>query len=107
MNADRAHPIAWLGLEHTKGPGRCPPGHSLLIAQMAPVWSQERWDAPADAIGPEVAGMVSALLGEELRALMGSAEMRRVPVGGSFTFQMWLSRLSVRLPGSTRPSAGK
>jgi renalase len=67
LNADRGHPIAWLGLEHAKGAERCPPGYSLLIAQMAPGWSRERWEAPADAIGPEVAGMLSELLGEELR----------------------------------------
>jgi renalase len=67
LNADRAHPIAWLALEHAKGPERCPPGHSLLIAQMAPGWSSERWDDSADAIGPEVAAMVSELLGEDLR----------------------------------------
>jgi renalase len=66
VNADRGHPVAWLALEHTKGPDRCPPGHSLLIAQMAPGWSREHWDAPADAIGPTVAGLASALVGEDL-----------------------------------------
>jgi predicted NAD/FAD-dependent oxidoreductase len=66
VNADRAHPVAWLGLEHAKTPGRCPPGHSLLIAQMAPAWSLDRWDAPADVAAAEVAAMVGDLLGEDL-----------------------------------------
>jgi predicted NAD/FAD-dependent oxidoreductase len=67
LNADRAHPIAWLALEHAKGVERCPPGHSLLVAQMAPRWSLERWEAPTDEIAPEVAQLASELLGADLR----------------------------------------
>ena len=67
LNSDRAHPISWLGLEHIKGPQRCPPGHSLLIAQMAPRYSVERWDESADDLAPEVCELVSALLGLDLR----------------------------------------
>jgi hypothetical protein len=67
VNTDRRHPIAWLGLEHTKGPERCPPGQSLLIAQMAPQWSVEHYETPLEAMTPVVAGQVSALLGEDLR----------------------------------------
>ncbi|HWQ13457.1 MAG TPA: FAD-dependent oxidoreductase [Roseiflexaceae bacterium] len=68
VNADRAHPIAWLALEHAKGPERCPPGHSLLVAQMAPGWSEARWDAPTDAVAPEVARLAGELLGADLGA---------------------------------------
>lgn len=68
LNVDRAHPVAWLGLEHLKAPERCPPGHSLLVAQMAPGWSRERWDAPNDAIGRAAAALVSGLLGQALGA---------------------------------------
>lgn len=67
LNIDRAHPISWLGLEHAKGSGRCPPGHSLLVAQLAPGSSQERWEQPEGELAAEVAEMVSELLGEELR----------------------------------------
>jgi predicted NAD/FAD-dependent oxidoreductase len=34
---------------------------------MAARWSLERWGDPADVIGPEVAELVSELLGEDLR----------------------------------------
>jgi predicted NAD/FAD-dependent oxidoreductase len=66
VNADRAHPISWLALEHAKGPDRCPPGHSLLLAQMAAGWSRDQWEAPADALERLVAQQASALLGENL-----------------------------------------
>jgi renalase len=66
VNTDRAHPISWVALEHEKGPQRCPPGHALLIAQMGPAFSAERWDTPADALAPLVAGLVGDLLGEDL-----------------------------------------
>jgi len=68
LNVDRAHPIAWLAIEHAKGPERCPPGHSLLIAQMGARWSLEHWETPAEQLGHPVADLVGALLGEDLRA---------------------------------------
>ena len=66
VNNDRAHPIAWLALEHDKGPGRCPPGHGLLIAQMAPQFSVDHWETRAEDLSPIVAGHVGALIGQEL-----------------------------------------
>jgi renalase len=68
VNTDRAHPIAWLGLEHAKGPERCPPGHSLLLIQMAPAFSEAHWDAPVESLAPLTAGLAGALLGEDLGA---------------------------------------
>jgi renalase len=68
VNIDRAHSIAWLALEHTKAPERCPPGHSLLIAQMGARWSLEHWETPADELERLVAEHVGALLGEAGRA---------------------------------------
>ena len=68
VNIDRAHPIAWLALEHAKAPERCPPGHSLLIAQMAARWSLDHWETPADQLERLVADQVGALLGEDARA---------------------------------------
>jgi predicted NAD/FAD-dependent oxidoreductase len=67
VNSDRGHPISWLACEHDKGPARCPPDHSLLIAQMAPQFSRDAWELPAAQLGPVVAEQVSVLLGEDLR----------------------------------------
>lgn len=64
VNIDRAHPIAWLALEHTKGPRRCRPDHSLLIAQMGAVWSEAHWNVPAEALGAQAMQLAGDLLGE-------------------------------------------
>lgn len=66
INVDRQHPIAWLALEQTKGTERCPPGHSLLIAQMAGHFSTQQWDAPSDELATAVIDMAGMLLGEDL-----------------------------------------
>ena len=68
VNSDRAHPISWLALEHAKGAERCPPGHSLLIAQMAPQWSVDHYETPLEELTPLIADLTSALLGDELGA---------------------------------------
>lgn len=76
VNTDRAHPISWLACEHAK-PGRAPDGAGLMLAQMAPGWTEAQWEAlpkgtyrgddiPAPA--REVHALVGALLGEELGA---------------------------------------
>lgn len=72
LNIDRAHPIAWLALEHAKAPERCPPGHSLLMAQMSPRWSDEHWDATPAAAEQLVAPLVASLLGDGLGAPLWS-----------------------------------
>lgn len=66
INADRGHPIAWLALEHDKGPQRCPAGHSLIIAQMAPTFSLEHWDTPIEQIAGQVTALVGDVLAEDL-----------------------------------------
>ena len=76
LNSDRAHPISWLALEHSKAPERCPPGHSLIMAQMAPAWSTEHWDTPPDALQEQIAPLVAALLGDELGAPLWSDAQR-------------------------------
>jgi predicted NAD/FAD-dependent oxidoreductase len=68
VNTDRAHAVSWLALEHAKGPGRCPPGHSLLIAQMAARWSLEHWETPAGELERLVVEQVGTLLGEDAGA---------------------------------------
>lgn len=65
VNSDRGHPISWLALEHVKGPERCPPGRSLLIAQMAPRWSVEHWETPLARFAPTVLELVRTLLGDD------------------------------------------
>ncbi len=76
VNTDRAHAISWLALEHAKAPERCPPGHSLLIAQMAARWSLDHWETPADQLELLVADQVGALLGEDTRAPLWSDVQR-------------------------------
>lgn len=66
VNVDRQHPMAWLALEHTKGAARCPPGCSLLIAQMAGHFSMQQWETPADELAAAVIEIVSMALGEDL-----------------------------------------
>ncbi|MGQ9828032.1 MAG: NAD(P)/FAD-dependent oxidoreductase [Roseiflexus sp.] len=67
VNVDRQHPMAWLALEHTKGPERSPSGHSLLIAQIAGHFSLQHWDTPAEELASVVIEIVSMTLGEDLR----------------------------------------
>ena len=67
VNTDRAHPISWLGLEHKKGPERCPAGHSLLLPQMAAQFSLDHWETTPESLIPPVAEQVSELLGADLR----------------------------------------
>jgi len=67
VNTDKAHAISWLAWEHEKAPERVPEGAGLLIAQMAPQYSRDHWDIPADEIISEVANRVSTLLNEPLQ----------------------------------------
>ncbi|MBC8160328.1 MAG: FAD-dependent oxidoreductase, partial [Roseiflexaceae bacterium] len=66
LNSDRQHPISWLALEHAKGVERCPPGHSLLIAQMAAQWSSDNYELPLEQLAPQIATLAGELLGEDL-----------------------------------------
>jgi renalase len=66
VNTDKAHAISWLAWEHEKGPERVPKGAGLLIAQMAPQYSQDNWHTPDDQIISDVANQITALLGESL-----------------------------------------
>jgi predicted NAD/FAD-dependent oxidoreductase len=53
LNLDRAHPIAWLSYENDKE-GHVPAGQTVIIAQMAPSWTQTHYDTDQD----EVARMI-------------------------------------------------
>lgn len=65
VNSDRRHPISWLAYEHMK-PGRGMAGQGVVIVQMAPGWSRERWNDGSEALAQRVAEQASTLLGEEL-----------------------------------------
>ncbi|SFG56677.1 hypothetical protein SAMN04488063_2438 [Halopelagius inordinatus] len=64
VNADKEHEIGWLSREECKD-GHVPDGESLLVAQMSPEWSAERYAEPLDEVGPAAAGLVAELLGED------------------------------------------
>ncbi|WP_440989008.1 NAD(P)/FAD-dependent oxidoreductase [Haloarchaeobius baliensis] len=61
VDPDRAHPVGWLSREECK-PGHVPDGQSLLVVQMAPDWSVERYDEPLDSAADVVAELVADLL---------------------------------------------
>jgi len=63
VNADREHEVGWLAREECK-PGHVPDGESLLIAQMAPDWSAERFD-DEDAVAVDAARHAAALLDDD------------------------------------------
>lgn len=63
VNTDREHDIGWLSREECK-PGHVPDGESLLVVQMAPDWSLERYDEPAGRTADRVADLAADLLGE-------------------------------------------
>jgi renalase len=67
VNTDKAHAISWLAWEHEKAPERVPEGAGLLIAQMAPQYSRDHWDVPADEVISDVANCVSTLLNEPVQ----------------------------------------
>ena len=70
VNTDKAHPLSWLAWEHEKSPARIPPGCGLLIAQLAPQYSREHFETPAEALFPQVYRLITDLIGEELPAPM-------------------------------------
>jgi renalase len=66
VNTDKAHTISWLAWEHEKTPERVPEGAGLLIAQMAPQYSQDNWDKPDAELIDDVANRIAVLLDEPL-----------------------------------------
>jgi renalase len=66
VNTDKAHAISWLAWEHEKAPERVPEGAGLLIAQMAPQYSQDNWDKPDAELIDDVANRITVLLDEPL-----------------------------------------
>ena len=66
VNMDKTHAISWLAWEHEKSPERVPEQGGLLIAQMAPHYSRERWQVHAGEVIGDVAKRVAVLLDEPL-----------------------------------------
>src|SRR5439155_27242069 len=66
VNTDKAHDLSWLAWEHEKSPARVPEHTDLLIAQMAPQYSQDNWERPQQEIATDVAMRVAALTEEPL-----------------------------------------
>jgi predicted NAD/FAD-dependent oxidoreductase len=64
VNTDHDHDIAWLSREECKA-GHVPDGECLLIAQMAPGWSLERYEEPEAEITGAAADLVGELFDEE------------------------------------------
>jgi len=72
VNTDKGHPISWLAWEHEKSPERTPSGTGLLIAQMAPQYSNVHRDTPQTVLIQDVQQLVSQLLHESLPELIFS-----------------------------------
>ncbi len=66
VNTDKAHAISWLAWEHEKASERTPEGAGMLIAQMAPQYSQDNWHMPDTEIISDVADRITTLLEEPL-----------------------------------------
>jgi hypothetical protein len=67
VNSDRRHPISWLAYEHRK-PGRESDDQHMLIAQMAPGWSEQHWSDPEPLLAEQINDMLADLLAEPLPA---------------------------------------
>ena len=66
VNTNKAHAISWLAWEHEKASERVPEGAGLLIAQMAPQYSQDNWHKPDAELIDDVANRITVLLDEPL-----------------------------------------
>src|SRR5699024_9052072 len=64
VNTDGEHEIGWLSREECK-PGHVPEGESVLIVQLAPDWSAERYGESTDEIAAAAADSVAELLDDE------------------------------------------
>lgn len=65
VNSDKQHPLSWLAYEHAK-PGRDTGGAAVVVAQLGPHASKQHWDEPLPELTTYVAGLLSALLAEDL-----------------------------------------
>ena len=66
VNTDKSHTISWLAWEHEKAPERVPEGTGMLIAQMAPQYSDDNWHKSDSEIIHDVTHQLTTLLDEPL-----------------------------------------
>jgi predicted NAD/FAD-dependent oxidoreductase len=64
VNVDRAHEVGWIAREECKR-GHVPDGETLLVVQMAPDWSRERFAAPGREITAKAAEHAAAVLEDD------------------------------------------
>ncbi len=96
VNSDKQHPISWLAYEHMK-PGRTTVDQHIVIAQMAPDWSQQHWDDPLPVATSVAVDLFSELLREQLPTPRWSDQQRwryALPDGCAD-----FDRLNTTLPG--------
>ncbi|MCH7224898.1 NAD(P)/FAD-dependent oxidoreductase [Haloferula sp. A504] len=65
VNPDRRHAISWLSFEEDK-PGHVPEDESVLVVQMSPDWSMDRFENDRASLVEEAAEEAARLLGETL-----------------------------------------
>jgi predicted NAD/FAD-dependent oxidoreductase len=65
VQLDGRHPIAWLSFEDDK-PGHVAADRSVLVVQMAPGWSDERYACEPEALLPEVLAALRPVLPDPL-----------------------------------------
>ncbi|MEM7603138.1 MAG: FAD-dependent oxidoreductase, partial [Verrucomicrobiota bacterium] len=75
INTDRQHRLAWLSHENKKA-GHIPAGETLLMAQMAPAWTQDHYHDPKEEIIEAAHEAVKSLLPLELPALQWADTQR-------------------------------
>lgn len=61
VNLDRGHAIAWLSFEEDK-PGHVPEGEGVMVVQMSPAWTADRFKYPPVSLLPEVVEQAGGLL---------------------------------------------
>ncbi len=66
VNTDKSHAISWLAWEHEKAPERVPKGGSMLIAQMAPGYSEGHREDSPESLVSDVAERTAELIAEQL-----------------------------------------
>lgn len=64
VNADDAHDVGWIAREECK-PGHVADGESVLLVQMAPDWSAERFGDDPEAVVADAADHAAALLDDD------------------------------------------
>jgi len=65
INEDRDHDLAWVGLENRKA-DRVPPGQSLFVVQLSPLWSERHYEDPPASIVSFATERLRSLLNEDL-----------------------------------------